>query len=80
MIFIQTQILNWDDIINQFGLDIAKKISKSLTTEIQKNGLNKVVTTPCHCNSEAVAIFQYDKFVKSKLSNKVFYRYTGTAN
>lgn len=80
MLFVQ--IKNWKEVTDQFGFEMAKQISKSLSMEFERvsndmdiDGVTHL-SVPCVEKGEAIALFELQEWKP----NYPIYEYTGTAN
>lgn len=76
---ITAEIKNWKEVQQQFGLDMAKIISKQLG-KLCQGPIEEHLTVPCSNNSEAIALFEHIGISINGDDIKLFYEYTGTAN
>jgi hypothetical protein len=67
------EIKNWKEVQEQFGFEMARKISKELNKRYLED--TDFVCVPCVERGEAVALFEL-----VEVSNAHYYEYTGTAN
>lgn len=65
-------ITNWKDVVDQFGIDKARYLSKKLREH--KSEMTLIEYSPE--TTDAVAIFEYKGFI----DNCHVFEYTGTAN